>query len=73
MRRFEWSDSSLRKAPMPVRPGSHRAAAFAASIALLSLAIGGAEVFGSEPLPTLEMSADGEIQIAVDGTVSDYR
>jgi len=58
---------------MPVRLGSHRAAAFAASIALLSLAIGGAEVFSSEPLPTLEMSADGEIQIAVDGTVSDYR
>jgi len=58
---------------MPSRPGSHRAAAFVASIVLLALAMGGVTALASEPLPTLEMAADGEIQISADGVVRDYR
>ncbi len=37
------------------------------------LALGMGLALGAEPAPVLEMSADGEIQIAIDGSVSDYR
>jgi hypothetical protein len=46
--------------------------AILASLALMGLGIGSA-AGAAGAAPTLEMSADGEVQIATDGSVSDYR
>ena len=44
-----------------------------AAAAALGFAMSWGRVWAAEAVPTLEMSADGEVQIGVDGNVTDYR